>query len=287
MSQIDEFESAFKSADKPVFKFAPTTINQALLILDTDEQTAGVFIERANSYLDGIEATPDAIKVDMISSDQFSSVSELLELIKQKSPDLICTYRNLRAPATEYPYSLGVYIDVLTQATDIPILLLPRPEWLNESNEYPSRPDSVLAITDHLAGDSFLVNFAVRFVTPNGKLTLVHVEDQQTFDRYIATIGKIPDLDTDLARSAIMTQLLKEPTDYIESCKQGIAEAQLPIEVDSVVTSGHRLTDYRTLLLERQVDLLVMNTKDEDQLAMHGLAYPLSVEFRKTPMLLI
>ena len=287
MSQIDEFESAFKSADKPVFKFEPTTINKALLILDADETTASVFIDRANSYLDGIEATPDSNSVEMVTSDQFSSVGGLLEQVKKHDPDLICTYRNLRAPATEYPYSLGVYIDVLTQATALPILLLPRPEWLNESTEYPSKPDSVLAITDHLAGDSFLVNYATRFVTKDGKLTLVHVEDQQTFERYIATIGKIPDLDTDLAREAIMQQLLKQATDYIESCKQGIVAAELPIEVDSVVTCGHRLADYRKLLNERQVDLLVMNTKDEDQLAMHGLAYPLSVEFRKTPMLLI
>ena len=36
-----------------------------------------------------------------------------------------------------------------------------------------------------------------------------------------------------------------------------------------------------------RVDLLVMNTKDEDQLAMHGLAYPLAVELRQIPLLML
>ena len=287
MSQIDEFESAFKSADKPVFRLEPVLVRKVLVILDTDAETAGQFVSRTGSYLQSLENSEPEFSVTVIEGSEYSTVSELAEIIGKDRPDLICTYRNLHLPATEFPYSLGVYIDVLTQATDIPILLLPRPEWLDEGSEYPLKPDSVLAITDHLAGDSLLVAFAARFATYQGNLTLVHVEDQQTFDRYIETIGKIPDLNTDLAREAIMKQLLKEPTDYIESCKRGLQAAGLPLTVDSVVTAGNRLEDFRKLLNERQIDLLVMNTKDDDQLAMHGLAYPLSVEFRKTPMLLI
>ena len=30
-----------------------------------------------------------------------------------------------------------------------------------------------------------------------------------------------------------------------------------------------------------------MNTKDDDQLAMHGLAYPLAVELRDIPLLML
>ncbi len=50
---------------------------------------------------------------------------------------------------------------------------------------------------------------------------------------------------------------------------------------------GNHLRDYRRLIEEHKVDLLVMNTKDDEQLAMHGLAYPLTVELRNTPMLLL
>ena len=34
-------------------------------------------------------------------------------------------------------------------------------------------------------------------------------------------------------------------------------------------------------------DLLVMNTKDDEQMAMHGLAYPLAIEVRSIPLLLL
>jgi len=50
---------------------------------------------------------------------------------------------------------------------------------------------------------------------------------------------------------------------------------------------GHRLQDYKRLVTEHDVDLLVMNTKDHEQLAMHGVAYPLTVELRDTPLLLL
>ena len=50
---------------------------------------------------------------------------------------------------------------------------------------------------------------------------------------------------------------------------------------------GNSLSDYREIVDSRQVDLVVMHTRDDDQQAMHGLAYPLTIELRETPMLLI
>ena len=50
---------------------------------------------------------------------------------------------------------------------------------------------------------------------------------------------------------------------------------------------GHHLSTYKELVQKHQVDLLVMNTKDEDQLAMHGIAYPLAVELREIPLLML
>ena len=41
------------------------------------------------------------------------------------------------------------------------------------------------------------------------------------------------------------------------------------------------------IIAEHNVSLLVMNTKDDEQLAMHGVAYPLAVELRETPLLLL
>jgi hypothetical protein len=35
------------------------------------------------------------------------------------------------------------------------------------------------------------------------------------------------------------------------------------------------------------VELLVINTKDDDQLAMHGLSHPLAIELSDLPLLLL
>ena len=53
------------------------------------------------------------------------------------------------------------------------------------------------------------------------------------------------------------------------------------------MTLGHHVADVTRLIEEHQVDLLVLNTKDEDQAAMHGLAYSLAVELRKIPLLML
>ena len=146
---------------------------------------------------------------------------------------------------------------------------------------------SVMAITDHLTGDHHLVSYAAALTAPGGKLFLTHVEDEAAFERYISTIGKIPTIDTESARHEILDQLLKEPRDYIASCREVLRREALPIELEEIIALGHHLTDYRRLIEEHDVNLLVLNTKDDDQLAMHGLAYPLSVELRDTPMLLL
>ena len=57
--------------------------------------------------------------------------------------------------------------------------------------------------------------------------------------------------------------------------------------MESRVKLGHQLADYRGLVEENEIDLLVMYTKDDEQLAMHGIAYPLAVELRATPLLLL
>jgi hypothetical protein len=152
----------------------------------------------------------------------------------------------------------------------------------------PSRGTAtVMAITDHLAGDHRLVNYGATLTQRGGKLLLTHVEDSAALDRVIETISKIPELDTDYAREEIPKQLLQEPHDYIGSCRAVLQEGELPIVVEEIVCIGHLLKDHLRIVAEQAADLLVLNTKDDDQTAMHGLAYPLSVELRNTPLLML
>jgi len=147
--------------------------------------------------------------------------------------------------------------------------------------------DEVMVITDHLAEDQRLVDYGVRLTSQGGKLFLAHVESKADYKRYIRVIGKIQDLDTEIAEKKIANQLLKEPRDFIQACTQQLEEQAIAIEVVPLVTFGHTVRSYRELLAKHNIDLLIMNTKDGEQLAMHGDAYSIAVEFTHLPLLLL
>lgn len=288
MTNIDQYESVFKAADKPTFVFKETTIRKVLVISDLPTEEAEAFTKTAKTYLSELEDdAPGPLEWHTVAGDEFSSVGGLLQRVGECDADLVCTFRNLHTPATEYPYSLGTYVDVLTQVSTIPVLLLPHPKLQNKRPEALKGSKTVMAITDHLAGDHHLVSFAATLTEKNGTLFLAHIEDETVFNRYASIIGKIPAIDTDDANNEILLRLLKEPTDYIESCREVLAERDLPIAIEAVVKMGDNLADYKRLISLYSVSLVVMNTKDADQLAMHGLAYPLSIELRDTPLLLL
>ena len=280
MTNIDQFESIFKKASKETFKLEEVDLDSMLVISDADEEETEKFLAQVIDFLDTTLLTKE-INWHRICGHEHNSVCQVVERLNEIQPDLVCTFRNLHAPADDYPYSLGVYLDVLSQATDIPVLVLPSP---HRKAAIPSDTKTVMAIADHLTGDNHLVSYAARLTTPGGKLLLTHVEDQTVFNRYMDVIGKIPSIDTDPARESIMEQLLGEPKDFISTCMDGIKAAELPIEIEEIVTFGHSLLDYKHLIDQHDVELLVLNTKQEDQLAMHGLAYPLCVELRDIPI---
>ena len=78
-------------------------------------------------------------------------------------------------------------------------------------------------MTDHVSGDSRLVDYAVRFTTREGTLILAQVEDDGVFERYMEAISKISSIDTDGARQELLSRLLKDSADYIESCRTALA----------------------------------------------------------------
>ena len=291
MTKIDQFESLFRAASKSVFELQPIDVRDILIVTDMDQPRTTQFADQAKAFLAGLNVpVPDhPPNYAQISGDEFSTVQQLLDRLENPRPDLVVTYRNLHAPTADHPFSLGAYVNVLTQATDIPTLLLPEPKILANSDPSPLADGTkhVMVVTDHLAGDHHLVSMAVRFVTDDGELILSHIEDQKAFDRYMKAIDKIPDLDSELARKTIGDQLLAEPRDYIQSCHSVLQELGVQNSIEPLVTFGNRIEDYRHLIEDRHIDLLVMNSRDDDQLAMHGVAYPLVVEMRRTPILLV
>ena len=144
-----------------------------------------------------------------------------------------------------------------------------------------------MAVSGHLGTDHKLVKYAIHFANKESKLTLGHVEDESTFERYLEAIAKIPELDTEVAKETILDRLLKDARDYANSVRVLVDERNLGIEVECVAKVGKHLSDYGDMVKDEQVDLVVMNAKDEDQMAMHGMAYPLAVELLDVPLLLL
>ena len=284
MTNIDQFESVFKAADKPVFEPESLDFNRLLIVTDLQQDAAEQFCGQVRTLLRTLDE-PDA-SWQVLTGDQYGTVGELLQKVGESRCDMVCMYRNLHEPAREYPYSLGVFVDVLTQVTALPVLLMPHPGHLEDMAPLEAA-DTIMAITDHLTGDHHLVSFAARCTPDDGRLLLTHVEDKASFERFMGVIGRVPSIDTDDARQSILERLLKEPDDYIDSASTVLHDTRPSLRIEKIVALGHHLTDYRQLIAEHDVDLLVLNTKDDDQLAMHGLAYPLAVELRKTPMLLL
>jgi len=285
MTKLDQFQSVFLAADKTALHYEKLAVERVLVVTDLDGAAAGELSNRVRTFLSVVD--DEGTRWARLDGGGFASVKQLLDRVDALAPDLVVTYRHLHSSAWQWPHSLGEYLDVLTQATRVPVVVLPHPDAARALPHTLEHTERVMAITDHLNGDDRLVNYALGFTGAGGRCWLTHVEPQAGFDHYMDVISKIPEIDTESARELIEKQLLKAPRDYIASCRRQIAELHLACEIGEIVTMGRRLGEYRRLITEHRVDLLVINTMDDDQLAMHGLAYPLAVELRQIPLLML
>ncbi len=280
---IDRFESIFRRTERERFTYVDIPIESIAIVTDQDAAAA----EETKKVL--LEVLPRLETVDsfrFITGDQYSQVSELRELVDQERTDLIVTYRHLHDSELVPEHSLGVYVDVLTQTTSIPVLVLPG--TAGQPKPIAGRDaDRVMVVADHISGDARLINYGVRVCRSGGTIWFCHVEDDKTYSRYMHAIERIPEIDTTAARDLVKNQLLREATMYIDDCVTELKEKGPRISFQSVVRMGHHLRQYRELVEEHGIELLVINTKDDDQLAMHGMAYSLSVEMTEVPLLLL
>ncbi len=284
MTKLDIFESTFKSADKPVYSYDRVAIGRALVVTDLSDSEAAPLLSRVRSFLSVLAQDLEWLH---LGGADFVSVGGLLERVEGAAPDLVVTYRHLHSNAWQWPHGLGEYLDVLTQATDIPVLVLPHPDAERALAHAVVNTDCVMAITDQLTADARLVSYALSFTAPSGTCWLTHIESQRQFDHFQSAVEKIPEIESDDARQLVAAQLLKEPRDYIESCRRVIEAQGVPVEIKSIVAMGDRVAEYCRLVEDHRADLLVLNTLDGDQLAMHGQAYPLAVALRSIPLLML
>jgi nucleotide-binding universal stress UspA family protein len=280
---IDEFESIFKRAERTPYRFADISLESIAIVTDADQQAADTLIVDLKRFLPQIANTAEWVSV---TGDQFRNVNDLLHVMNNRKTDLIVTSRCLAESSLVPQHTLGVYVDVMTQKLSTPLLLLPG----TAPQPHPlvgTACRGVMVVTDNLSGDDRLVNHAVSCCDPNGTVWLCHVEDDLLFRRYLDAIRRIPQINTEQAQELIAEQLVAIPTHYAESCIRGLKDAGVDLNVEQIVEFGHRVARYRDLVSRYAVDLLVTNTKDKDQLAMHGMAYALSVELTDVAQLLL
>lgn len=286
MSTVDQFESVFKAAAKTTYMHETPSLGKVLLVTDMEESDGALYLNSVRQYFEKT-LLPHETKWEVLSKNEFQTVKDLLGKVEEHRPDILITYRNLRSESWRWPYSLGEHLDVLTQVTTTPVLVLPHPDRDDASEFLSKTPENVMAVSGHMCGEGTLIKYASAFTPKGGKLLLSHIEDKVTLDRYLDAIEKIPDIDSEVARETLLARLLNDAKDFSESAREGLKQAGLDISVECMAQLGSRLEDYRKLIEEGQVDLLVMHAKEDDQLAMHGMAHPLAVELRAVPILLL
>ena len=222
MSLVDQFESLFRSADRRRYEYSRPEVRSVLVITDLGKTAADALVSDLRHFL--VEVAEGAWTV--LDDGSYGDVGELLDTVNAAKPDLIVSYRNLRNDDWRWPYSLGSYLNVLLRETDYPVLVVPNPHELPDLRLGDRSTERVMVLADHLTGDHRLVNYGARFTRPEGKLHLVHVEDDQTFERYIDVIGKIPAIDTDIAREDIKERGQWDPID------EAIKAAQARVNLD-------------------------------------------------------
>ena len=200
MTKIDTFESVFKSADKPVYTYGRVEIARILVVTDLTDAEAVPLISQVRTFLSVLGENPDWRH---LGGADYATVGRLLEQVESAVPDLIVTYRHLHSNAWQWPHGLGAYLDVLTQATDIPVLVLPHPDADRALPHAIANTDCVMAITDHLTADARLVDHALRLTAPSGTCWLTHIESQRQFDHFLAAVEKVPEIETDDVRELV------------------------------------------------------------------------------------
>ena len=117
MTNVDQFESMFRSASREVFRHERVNIESVLVVTDRDEENAKLFGDRIRQFLSIVSADKQVRWRD-VNGSEFQTAGELLAVVESASPDIICTYRNLHSGAWRWPYSLGTHVDLLTQRMD-------------------------------------------------------------------------------------------------------------------------------------------------------------------------
>ena len=278
--RLDDFESVFRSALKPSFERESVLLEQVVHISDQGPEDCDAEAQRVRAFLSALDDGDHGAMLSLGRKD-WSSAQDLLDKIQGLNPQLIVCQRHLGDPDTDLAYTLGSVVDILTQATSVPVLLLPTPESPLRSAE------RTMVVTDHLTQAAHLVSWGVHMTPDHGVLFLAHIEDEERFEHIAHALRRVPGVDTEPTLARLRDKLLSLPADYVHAVQKTLQEEKVQETVVPVVHFGDPVKLYPSLVAEHQIGLLICDTKDPGQLAMAGLAHALAVSMRTLPLLLV
>ncbi len=283
--KFDEFESVFRSAIKERYSYSPPDVGAVVVVIDRDRQVAEGMVAELRELNSGLSRIGE-VSWHTVCVDDFAGIAPLLGRVQELQAGLVVTWRNVFGLADDSSFALGSVVETLSQALDVPVLVMPGE---GAERRLPARQqvDSVLVVTDHLTGARRLIDWGLLLTPDQGTIYLAHIEDQATFERYMDAIGRIPSMDTDVARDRLAAKLLQLPSDYIESVVTEMASCGISETVVPIVRMGDPLGEYESLVAESEIDLVLVHSKDASQRAMEGTAYALTVELADTPVLML
>ena len=278
MLKLDHFASLFRAADKDRIIIPDVSIHRILLVTDMNHEESLQLWDRWKGLFE------PSVDIRIFDAEISQRLPSLIEAMKPVECDLVITYRCLHSDAWQYPYAIGSYVEVLTQIMPFPVLLMPHPQ--QHTDTY-TKPKHLLLFSSELTNESELVGFANAFVTSKDQsLTMVQMDDQATYDRIFEIISKIPQIDTDDAQYYIQERRSLEMKDWVMRCIDALEKKGNAPHLSYMDIHDPSMKKCASLIEEHQADLLIINTKDDEQLAIHGLAYPIMVQFRNIPLLL-
>ncbi len=282
MLALDEVESQFRAALRVRPKLELPVVDRVVLLTDRPASESRRMLTPVARFLSVLSPA----RFEVWSEDLTRGIVPLVDHLAASPPDLIVTYRHLFEANWDLPHSLGTYADVLIQDAPVPVLLLPHPNVPNLALGAMSTARAMV-VTDHIVGDTSLVSWGLRLVQRGGVLNLCHVEDDAVYRRYINAISKIPGLDTELATEGIERRLLAEAEAYVVDVRALVEKTFPGIACVPVIRRGHRIQEHLEIINGAEVDVVIANSKDDGQQAMHGTAYSLAIELMRTPLLLL
>ena len=280
-SRLDLFESIFKRAQRISLEYSPPVLASVLVLVpeQPDAMTTPI-VEQALGLLNRPKATT------VISQSLPNDIEEvsISNLVLDHAPDLIVLQRHLLQGEHAWNRGFGGLVQSLIQHHATPILVLP-----NQLNEVRVLSDvkTVAAVVDQPLNNHDLVNWASTFCASGATLCLHHIEAEDQFERIMKSIERIPELNTETARTTLKRELMHEAQSFLDHCQLTLEQYRPDMTVQYSVEMTRVQHGYLNWITQIEPDLIVLDTLDATKALNRGIADALSLQFTELPFLLL